>query len=709
MPYTKKGGVKYRLKLEVLEIVDDQVCRPRSLISPIILAIGVHLHREFASREIVDELYKFGFSVSYDEVQRFVKSSVGNEDQTVTLLPGHFCQWVGDNIDHNIATINGHNTFHGMGIIMCSTGSSKDIFLGHNKPIIRSNALKASEEVEKAHIPYCFCSKDASALKKIVFKQPECTPLCVYPIDILWNISKLLKEPRMEAQRLNVDVPVVTFDQCIYMKATEVVNSKPDEFPCVKFFKKCVLRTLYLIMSGKEYSCSLRGHHLIHASLQVLLIADILEYNPHTEVECIPDTDCMDVTEESQQKVSDLIELFYELFQTTMSMNDAIKSTALNEVIESLEKQKLELSKDIRTAKLWILYLKIFDVAKAFIWSEKTGNFEMHLNTVENMLPFFASSGHNNYVKYARVYIQDMREIEKKYPQVHEMFTKGYFTSRRHDRMWAGVWTEMFIEQTLMKSTKGQSGITHGGGMTESKRASLVLSHSTCSAVTMCYGNPFTYKEYELCTFPPALFNLEKQCIRKSDESALARHLDGVISDNTSNIHCDTYHVVDGGTPLQLVVWPLAKVTVVFDDYTTSSIKDMEQSRRMKHSLVTYISKAIHHLPATNRKCCEVPPPSCTLPVHDLDDITRECNRSNKFGWENVDGELLPISKDIEPAPDTLLNVIQCACKMSICDPCSRNCKCKRYGLPCSEKCKNCMGKICTNINEPYEEADQDL
>ncbi|KAJ8886325.1 hypothetical protein PR048_012536 [Dryococelus australis] len=136
--------------------------------------------------------------------------------------------------------------------------------------------------------------------------------------------------------------------------------------------------TILHLMSGIAYSRSLRA----------LLIADILEYNPRTEVDCISDTDCMDVTEESQQKVSDLIKLFDELFKKTVSMNDAIRSPALNEIIESLKKRKLELSMESRTAKLWILYMT-FDVAKEFIWSEKTGNFDMHLNAVENLLPLF--------------------------------------------------------------------------------------------------------------------------------------------------------------------------------------------------------------------------------------------------------------------------------------------------------------------------------
>lgn len=42
----------------------------------------------------------------------------------------------------------------------------------------------------------------------------------------------------------------------------------------------------------------------------------------------------------------------------------------------------------------------------------------------------------------------------------------------------------MHVEKTLMKCTKSRSGITHGGGMTESQRAPWILSHARCSEVT---------------------------------------------------------------------------------------------------------------------------------------------------------------------------------------------------------------------------------
>ena len=37
-----------------------------------------------------------------------------------------FCQFVADNVDHNIDILDGKETFHGMGVIACSINSSEE-------------------------------------------------------------------------------------------------------------------------------------------------------------------------------------------------------------------------------------------------------------------------------------------------------------------------------------------------------------------------------------------------------------------------------------------------------------------------------------------------------------------------------------------------------------------------------------------------------
>ena len=90
-------------------------------IPPILFALSVEMDNLFGSRWLIDELFKLGFGVSYSEVIRFKQACVINESSVLELLPTSnsqgFTQFVADNVDHNIATLNGEGTFHGMGIL----------------------------------------------------------------------------------------------------------------------------------------------------------------------------------------------------------------------------------------------------------------------------------------------------------------------------------------------------------------------------------------------------------------------------------------------------------------------------------------------------------------------------------------------------------------------------------------------------------------
>ena len=73
-------------------------------------------------RFLIDTLHNLGFCSSYSEVKRFERCGAVYQ----TLLEeskekAHFFQYVGDNVNYDIATIDGLNTFHGMGLIEVST------------------------------------------------------------------------------------------------------------------------------------------------------------------------------------------------------------------------------------------------------------------------------------------------------------------------------------------------------------------------------------------------------------------------------------------------------------------------------------------------------------------------------------------------------------------------------------------------------------
>ena len=79
-------------------------------------------------------------------------------------------------------------------------------------------------------------------------------------------------------------------------------------------------------------------------------------------------------------------------------------SSVLDKVAEKFEQKKLSLS-HLRTGLLWMQYMDMIDLLRLFIKAERTGNWDLHLSTVKEMLPFFASAGHNLYLKSAYTYL----------------------------------------------------------------------------------------------------------------------------------------------------------------------------------------------------------------------------------------------------------------------------------------------------------------
>ena len=123
------------------------------------------------------------------------------------------------------------------------------------------------------------------------------------------------------------------------------------------------------------------------------------------------------------------------------------------------------------------------DILRKFLKAERTGSWRLHLESVREMLPFFAASGHTLYAKYAHVYVQTMLELPRSHPDLYQKFEAGFHVVRRSDRYWAGLSTDLIIEQLLMRSVNTHGGLTRGRGMTEIQRLVWVLPMLACANV----------------------------------------------------------------------------------------------------------------------------------------------------------------------------------------------------------------------------------
>ena len=129
------SGKDTDLKLAAIGQAIIQAAKPRILILPLQIGLAIQLHHQFGSRFLIEIINKLGFCSPYQEVQKYESNAAVSRGVDIPgNIKENFIQYIADNVDHNTRTIDGHNTFHGMGIIAGITPVNKGI-----KPVPRVN------------------------------------------------------------------------------------------------------------------------------------------------------------------------------------------------------------------------------------------------------------------------------------------------------------------------------------------------------------------------------------------------------------------------------------------------------------------------------------------------------------------------------------------------------------------------------------------
>ena len=122
----------------------------------------------------------------------------------------------------------------------------------------------------------------------------------------------------------------------------------------------------------------------------------------------------------------------------------------------------------------------------------KTANFfrknrqlwTVYLQTLSQILPYMAASGHNNYTKCLTLFLGKVSTLHLMHPHIEAKFEEGYFVLRRSAKYWAALFADLFIEQVLMGSLKSRGGLTRGRGMTERTRLLWCLYMPACGKIS---------------------------------------------------------------------------------------------------------------------------------------------------------------------------------------------------------------------------------
>ena len=164
-----------------------QAVRPRAVIAPLQIGLAVQMHHMYRSRFLIDSLSTMGFSSSYVEVQRFELNSACSRapdllGSDIDML-GTSLLFAGDNVDHNIITLDGKGTFHGMGMIASIT-PWKEV-----SRIISRQKIADLKLVELTKIDIIDYRYAKHISRNIDFQPLTLSSACDRTVDIFWEMS----------------------------------------------------------------------------------------------------------------------------------------------------------------------------------------------------------------------------------------------------------------------------------------------------------------------------------------------------------------------------------------------------------------------------------------------------------------------------------------------------------------------------------------
>ena len=98
-------------------------------------------------------------------------------------------------------------------------------------------------------------------------------------------------------------------------------------------------------------------------------------------------------------------------------------------------------------------------LAKDLVRADREGDWHLHLQSVEAVLPYFAVFDSIHYLRWRSLYLEDMKKLPETAPVVHDNFMAGHFVVKRPSIPFPAVAADMCLEQTINRSSKTSRGI----------------------------------------------------------------------------------------------------------------------------------------------------------------------------------------------------------------------------------------------------------
>ena len=109
----------------------------------------------------------------------------------------------------------------------------------------------------------------------------------------------------------------------------------------------------------------------------------------------------------------------------------------------------------------WLTVIELEALLLMFVRSLRESNFQMFMNALDEIAPWMFALDHTHYSRWLPIFIQDMKMLEIKHPNIYNEFQKGHFTYKKTDRPFSSMVEDQAHEQNNkdVKTDGGAVGI----------------------------------------------------------------------------------------------------------------------------------------------------------------------------------------------------------------------------------------------------------
>ncbi len=302
-------------------------------------------------------------------------------------------------------------------------------------------------------------------------------PVIPYPVTEYQTVYSALKNFQDILSQLDQSVLPVACDEGVYHIVREIIMERPSEFKNIvpllgsfhlqkvfigvigKYLQNSGAEQIWTennifgdnvvksVMSGSHYSRSVKGMFLLSETMERLQLSEffneigVSKYEKELKILMeLKEAVCKKNHKKSRQKLKE-----FEQCNRTLLYD-----------FENFRKKRMEHSE---TFAYWDGFIQLVQRLKNLIRADREGNFVLHLDTVQDILPLFALFDCINYLRWCSIYLEDMRRLQKESPDVYAEFTKGNFVVKRSPGLFKAIPIDQSLEQTINKSKKSTGGI----------------------------------------------------------------------------------------------------------------------------------------------------------------------------------------------------------------------------------------------------------